>query len=208
MFGPQPARSRLSQRLASRNAVDAHRTGDVLEACSPRSSKAQIEPVPDLVVDDPDTQMPPGSAIPSSRAATFTPSPWMSPSSTMMSPRLTPTRKTIRWSSGVAALRSAMPAARDGAGDRLDDARELDQDAVAGGLDDAALVLGDVRIDQVAAMRLEPRQGAGFVLAHQPAVAGDIGGENGREPAFDPLSAQRYSPRRATHPSMGRRAIA
>ena len=33
----------------------------------------------------------------------------------------------------------------DGAGDSFDDARELDQDAVACRLDDAALVLGDLR---------------------------------------------------------------
>src|SRR5205085_8641855 len=69
-------------------------------------------------------------------------------------------------------------------------ARELDQDAVAGRLDDAALVLGDLWVDQFAAMGSKPRESAGFVLAHHAAVAGDIGGENGRKPALDPLSAQ------------------
>jgi hypothetical protein len=81
------------------------------------------------------------------------------------------------------------------AGDRLDDARELYQHAVPGGLDDPALVLGDLRIDQLAAMRPEPRQSAGFVPSHQPAVPRDIGRENGREPAFDPLFAQGSLPR-------------
>ena len=33
-----------------------------------------------------------------------------------------------------------------------------------------------------------------LVLPHQPAVARDIGGENGREPPFDPLSAQNLLP--------------
>jgi hypothetical protein len=56
-----------------------------------------------------ETQMPPGSARASSRAAMLTPSPWMSPSSTITSPRLTPTRKPIRWCPGVAAFRSLMP---------------------------------------------------------------------------------------------------
>ena len=51
-------------------------------------------------------------------------------------------------------------------------------------------------IDQFAAMRSEPCEGAGFVLTHEPAVSGDIGGENGREPAFDPLSAQWLLPGR------------
>ena len=33
-----------------------------------------------------------------------------------------------------------------------------------------------------------------FVLAHEAPVSGDIGGENGRVPAFDPLSAQWFLP--------------
>ena len=45
-------------------------------------------------------------------------------------------------------------------------------------------------------MRAQPRQRAGLVLAHQSAIAGDIGGEDGREPALDPLSAQRFLPGR------------
>jgi hypothetical protein len=51
-------------------------------------------------------QMPPGSASASSRAATLTPSPKTSPSSTMMSPRLIPTRNRMRRSSSISASRS------------------------------------------------------------------------------------------------------
>jgi len=40
--------------------------------------------------------------------------------------------------------------------DRIDDARKFNEDAVAGGLDDAALVLLDFRIDQLPSMRLKP----------------------------------------------------
>ncbi len=106
-----------------------------------------------------------------------------------------PTRNTILSCSGVRLLRSSMPrCTATRAGDRFDDARELDQNAVAGGLDDAALVLGNLRVDQLAAMGAQPRQRAGLVLAHQPAVAGDIGGEDGRKPALDPFSAQRFLP--------------
>lgn len=50
-----------------------------------------------------ETQISPGSATASNRAATLTPSPWMSPSSTITSPRLIPIRKTMRWCSGVSA---------------------------------------------------------------------------------------------------------
>src|SRR5215471_13892601 len=92
----------------------------------------------------------------------------MSPSSTITSPELMPTRYSIRSSS----------------------AREFDQDSVAGRLDDASLVLGDLRVDQIAAQRPEACQSAGLVSFHQTAVSGDIGRQNGREPALDPLCAQ------------------
>src|SRR5215471_16842364 len=46
-------------------------------------------------------QMPPGSAIPSRRAATLTPSPRMSSPSIRMSPRLIPIRDSIRRSCGT-----------------------------------------------------------------------------------------------------------
>ena len=99
------------------------------------------------------------------------------------------------------------PLHRDRAGDGLNHARELDEDAVAGRLDDAALVLGDLRIDEFTAMASEPREGAGFVLPHEAAIAGHIGGENGREPAFDPLSAQMFPPRRRPVANSSRPAI-
>ena len=86
-----------------------------------------------------------------SRAATLTPSPKMSSSSTMMSPRLMPMRNSMRRSSahvGIALAHAALDLG--GAGDRVHHARELDQHAVAGQLDDAALVLGDPGVDQLA----------------------------------------------------------
>jgi hypothetical protein len=42
----------------------------------------------------------------------------------------------------------------DRAANRIDDAGELDQQPVAGGLDDAALMLDDFRIEKLAAQRL------------------------------------------------------
>jgi len=44
---------------------------------------------------------------------------------------------------------------RDGTADRIDDAGKFHQQAVPGGLDDAAVVLGDFRIQEVAAQRLK-----------------------------------------------------
>ena len=44
---------------------------------------------------------------------------------------------------------------RDGAAHCIDDAGKLRQHAVAGGLDDAAVMLGDLRIDELMAQRFE-----------------------------------------------------
>jgi hypothetical protein len=82
------------------------------------------------------------------------------------------------------------------AGDCLYDAWEFDQQTVAGCLDDAALVFGDRRFDKFAPMRSEPCEGAGLVEPHEAAIASNIGGKNGREPALDPLCAQRFLPTR------------
>ena len=73
----------------------------------------------------------------------------------------------------------------DSAADGIDDAGELHQHAVTCGLDDAAVVPGDVGIDQFAAVRLERTQRCDLIGAHQPAVADDIGGEDRRKPSFD-----------------------
>ena len=47
--------------------------------------------------------------------------------------------------------------------------------AVPGALDNAAVVHGNDRIDQVAAERPEPRQRPVFVRPCEPAIAGDVG---------------------------------
>ncbi len=62
----------------------------------------------------------------------------------------------------------------DRAAHRVDDAAELDEAAVAGALDDAPMMHVDGRIDQIAAQRPEPRQGAILVRSREPAVADDV----------------------------------
>ena len=66
---------------------------------------------------------------------------------------------------------------------RIDDAGKFHQQAVAGGIDDAALVLGDCRIDELAAQRLEAFERAFLVRPHQPRIPGHIGGEDRGETA-------------------------
>jgi hypothetical protein len=91
----------------------------------------------------------------------------MSPSSTMTSPRLIPIRNLIRRSSGVPASRIDHRALQFGStAHRVDDAREFDQHSVAGRLDDASGMLADLRVDELAAMRLKAFVRAFFVQAH------------------------------------------
>jgi len=66
-------------------------------------------------------------------------------------------------------------------------------------------VLGDLRVDQIAAQRPEARKGAGLVPFHETAVSRDIGRQNGREPALDPLCAQPVLPGDPVRPSILRR---
>ena len=58
---------------------------------------------------------------------------------------------------------------------RVDDTAELDDAAVAGALDDPAVMHGDGRIDQIAAQRPQPRQDAILVGAGEPRIADDVG---------------------------------
>ena len=69
----------------------------------------------------------------------------------------------------------------DRAAHRVDHAAELDDRAVAGALDDAPVMGGDGRIDQIAAERPQPRKSPVLVGPGEPAVADDIGHQDRRE---------------------------
>ena len=66
----------------------------------------------------------------------------------------------------------------DRAAHRVDHAAKLDDRPVAGAFDDAAVVHGDGRINEIAAQRSQPRQGAVLVRAGQAAEADHVGGED------------------------------
>jgi hypothetical protein len=55
---------------------------------------------------------------------------------------------------------------------------EIRKQTVAGGLDDPAVVLADLWIDQLPAMCLEAFERAFFVRTHQARIARHIGGED------------------------------
>ena len=67
---------------------------------------------------------------------------------------------------------------------RIDDAVEFDQHAVARGLDDAAAILGDGRIDQLDPMGLQTGERPRLVGLHQPAKADHVSGKDRREPSL------------------------
>jgi hypothetical protein len=67
---------------------------------------------------------------------------------------------------------------RDGATQRIDDTTELDQQPVAGGFDEAALVPGDFRIEELATQCSEAFKGAVLVGADQPRIPRHVGGED------------------------------
>ena len=62
----------------------------------------------------------------------------------------------------------------DGAAHRIDDTAKFDDAAVAGALDDAAMMDGDRRVEQVAAQRSEPSEDAIFVRPGEPAITNDV----------------------------------
>ena len=70
----------------------------------------------------------------------------------------------------------------DRATHRVDDAAELDDAAVASALNDAAVMGGDGRVDQIAAEASKTRKGPVFVGAGEPAVSDDV--RNRYRPSF------------------------
>ena len=80
---------------------------------------------------------------------------------------------------------------RDGALDGINRAGEVGDDAVTGGVEDAAAVRRDQPVHDHAA-RLKPVERANLVMRHQPAVAGNVSGEDRCELSFDGLTGHTW----------------
>jgi hypothetical protein len=80
----------------------------------------------------------------------------------------------VLWHTGLAI--DHRPLELGGTAHSVNDAREFRQHPVAGRLDDAAGMLADLRVDELAAMRLEAFVRAFLVRTHQARVARHIGG--------------------------------
>jgi len=87
---------------------------------------------------------------------------------------------------GVALGHAPLPVGRAAQG--VDDAGKLDEEPVPGGLDDAAAMLGDLRVDQLGPERFQAVEGAFLVGPDQARIARDISREDRRQPALDALS--------------------
>jgi hypothetical protein len=71
----------------------------------------------------------------------------------------------------------------DRAAHGIDDARKFRQHSVAGGLDDPAMMFGDLRIENLAAQGFKAFERAFLVRSHQPRIPRHIGGEDRGETA-------------------------
>ena len=78
---------------------------------------------------------------------------------------------------------------------RVDHAAKLDEATVAGALDDAAVMGGDGRVDQIAFEGPKTREGSVLVGAGEPAVTNDIRDQDRRE-----LPGLRHGARLGRHP--------
>jgi hypothetical protein len=79
-------------------------------------------------------------------------------------------------------LHAGLP--RERAGDRVDHARELQQQAVAHQLDHAPAVLRDQGLEEIAAQAREARERACLVPAHEAGIADHVGDQYRGESAF------------------------
>ena len=70
-----------------------------------------------------------------------------------------------------------------GAAHRVDDVGEFHQHSVVSGLDDAAVMLGDLRVNQLPAVRLEAFEHALLIRPHHARIARHVGGEDRGETA-------------------------
>src|ERR1041385_7003221 len=81
----------------------------------------------------------------------------------------------------------------DGTAYRIDDTGELDEDAVARGLDDAPPMLRDFRVDYRPPVAFQGSQSAFLVNTHQARIAGDVRGQNRGQPSLNPILAHHRS---------------
>lgn len=130
-----------------------------LTVISPPSWKRTSMRLPMLSFTIEEMQMPPGSASGSSRAAMLTPSPIRSPSLLDDIAKMdtdTKLHAALGWKASVPLYHTVLHL--DGASDSIDDASELDENAIARAFDDTSVVQRDSRIEQITTESTQPRK--------------------------------------------------
>lgn len=96
------------------------------------------------------------------------------------------------------------------AGYSLHNAGVLDENAVASRLDDAAMMLGDVGVNDLTPNDLKPAKGSALVLTHQSAIANHVPYEDGCEAALlvHLLHGHSPPPERQSRDTLDHRAVA
>ena len=89
----------------------------------------------------------------------------------------------VLWNFGIPSQHAVLNYHR--AGHCIHDARELNEDAIAGRLYDAAVMGGDSRVGEFSADGLEGTQGSDLVNAREAAIANDVTYEDCGQPSFD-----------------------
>ena len=96
-------------------------------------------------------------------------------------------RKTIRRSGGTPSWRSADALLhRHGTGHRVHHRAELGERSVAHQLDDAAVMLGQERIDDLAPQGFQGGKRPGFVHFHEMGVPDDVRRQDRHQPPLHP----------------------
>src|SRR5258705_3518280 len=173
------------------------RIGSVIffKACSPMSSKAMSILPRICLCASSEMQTPPGSAIPSRRAAMLTPSPKISLPSTMMSPTWMPMRNSIRSTCGRSILLSHTALDLNGAAHRIYDTSELSEHAIARVLDDLATMFADLGISESNQTLPQPDVCPFLVQAGQATISSHISRKDSCKPPFNAIVGQNGLPR-------------
>jgi hypothetical protein len=139
------------------NSVDPHWTGNIFEHLLSKVVEPEIEFVPDLIVDDPRHTDSARFGDPLQSGCYVDPITMnvLTLDDDVAQVDADPEYDPLVFRDRGIALGHPM-LHRDRTGDRLDHAREIDQDAVAGRFDNAALVFGNRGVNEFTAMHPEP----------------------------------------------------
>jgi len=188
---------RVGEGVFPQQAVDPHRAGDVLDLLLAQILKGEGQPVANVIVNGTGDEHPAGigqrlyasgdiDAIAVEVVALDDHIAEIDADAQLDA--------AVRPDSGIALGHRLLH--RDRAAHRVDDAGELDQQAVAGRLDDPAVVLGDLRIEELSAQRFEAFERAFLVRSHQTRIPRHIGGEDRSKAAGLAHSASPVASRR------------